>query len=92
MRDDASIVPYKQFIGLRQIFTLLRGGVRAPRPANNFQVWQRIIKCSVGNGLDRSENLQTMSHKIQIWRIPGTVKTVPYKSFFDLTPIAIKPK
>ena len=30
MRDDASIVPYKCFLGSRQIFRFLRGGVRAP--------------------------------------------------------------
>ena len=84
MRDDASIVPYKQFIGLRQIFTILRGGVRAPRPANNFQVWQRIIKCSVGNGLDRSgcsPYFDFVGHCLQVF---GTVKTVPYKLFLDL--------
>ena len=56
----------------------------APRPANNFQVWQRIIKCSVGNGLDRSgcsPYFDFVGHCLQVF---GTVKTVPYKLFLDL--------
>ena len=62
MRDDASIVPYKQFIGLRQIFTLLRGGVRAP-PYHLFYCWLPTIKYSVGNGPNLSESPQTMHPK-----------------------------
>ena len=83
MRDDASIVPYKQFIGLRQIFTLLCGGVRAP-PYHLFYCWLPTIKYSVGNGLDRSgcsPYFDFVGHCLQVF---GTVKTVPYKSFFDL--------
>ena len=85
MRDNASIVPYKQFIGLRQIFTLLCGGVRAP-PYHLFYCWLPTIKYSVGNGPNLSESPQTMHPKTEIWRTPGTVKTVSYKSFFNLRP------
>ncbi|MFZ2434660.1 MAG: hypothetical protein WAW97_10075, partial [Gemmiger qucibialis] len=37
--------------------------------------------CSVGNGLDRSETHGQYSNKREIRKTPGTVKTVPYKSF-----------
>ena len=58
-RDDASIVPYKSFA------TFTADGKVSPRrgegtpPYKLFIRWQRMINCSVGNGLDRSKTLRS---------------------------------
>ena len=57
MRDDASIVPYKWFLVCCGFvignIAKLRRGEGIP-PDSTFIGRQHIIKCSVGNGLDRS--------------------------------------
>ena len=67
------------------IYASPRRGEGTP-PYHLFYCWLPTIKCSVGNGPNFSESPQTMHPKTEIWRTPGTVKTVPYKSFFNLRP------
>ena len=84
MRDDASIVPYKlfaAFVVTRKVSP--RRGEGTP-PYQPFYCLYPPIKCSVGNGLDRSgcsPYFDFVGHCLQVF---GTVKTVPYKLFLDL--------
>ena len=58
-RDDASIVPYKLFAAFIIIGKVsLRRDEGIP-PYSTFIGRQHIIKCSVGNGLDRSPQRKT---------------------------------
>ena len=57
---------------------------RVPPPYWVFVGWPHTIKCSVGNGLDRSEGLFYMPFEKNIWLGSGTVKTVPHKSPYHL--------
>ncbi len=57
MRDDASIVPYKLIatcVAINKVSP--RRGEGTP-PYEQFSSLQRMIKSSVGNGLDRSGTL-----------------------------------
>ena len=54
MRDDASIVPYKWFASFAAISKVSPRQDEGTPPYSTFIGRQHIIKCSVGNGLDRS--------------------------------------
>ena len=57
MRDGASIVPYKFFAAFVAIGKVPPRRDEGITPYRTFVGWLRTIKCSVGNGLDRSETL-----------------------------------
>ena len=61
MRDNASIVPYKWFASFVAISKVSPRQDEGIPPYSTFIGRQHIIKCSVGNGLDRSETLRWMA-------------------------------
>ena len=60
MRDDAGIVPYKWFASFVAISKVSPRQDEGIPPYSIFIGRQYIIKCSVGNGLDRSDNYAQM--------------------------------